>query len=166
MRYFGERELEDFRDLLTPSEYKSCKKVKSSRPTWFPLTVDVFIAFLYRVNIQGLFLLYKHFSGNIVYLLTLTFLQAEIARASDEAVEEYMRSTAEKDRTATAVWGVMQIANEKAIKSIKQKDFLKYLAVANPKNGEEFFQQVRATLLAPSKSYFLIIHTFANLVLK
>ena len=55
-------------------------------------------------------------------------------------MEEYKRSTAEKDRTATAVWGVMQTANEKAIKSIKQKDFLKYLAVANPKNGEEFFQ--------------------------
>ena len=81
-------------------------------------------------------------------------------------MEEYKRSTAEKDRTASAVWGVMQTANEKAIKSIKQKDFLKYLAVANPKNGEEFFQQVRATLLAPSKSYFLIIHTFSNLVLK
>ena len=35
MRYFRELELEDFRDLLTPSEYKSCKKVKSIRPTWF-----------------------------------------------------------------------------------------------------------------------------------
>ena len=62
----------------------------------------------------------------------------QIARASDEAVEEYNLSTLEKDRTAAAVWGVMQTANEKAIKSIKQKDFVKYLAVANPKNGDEF----------------------------
>ena len=64
-------------------------------------------------------------------------------------MEEYNQSTLEKDRIAAAVWGVMQTANEKAIKSIKQKDFVKYLAVANPKNGDEFFLQVRATLLAP-----------------
>ena len=64
-------------------------------------------------------------------------------------MEEYNRSLPEKDRTAAVVWGVMQTANEKAIKSIKQKDFVKYLAVANPKNGDEFFLQVRATLPAP-----------------
>ena len=64
-------------------------------------------------------------------------------------MDEYNQSTPEKDRIAAAVWGVMQTANEKAIKSIKQKDFVKYLAVANPKNGDEFFLQVRATLPAP-----------------
>lgn len=36
----------------------------------------------------------------------------------------------------------MQTASEKAIKAIKQKDFQKYLSVANPKNGEDFFNQV------------------------
>ena len=64
-------------------------------------------------------------------------------------MDEYNRSTPEKDRTAAVVWGVMQTANEKAIKSIKQKDFVKYLAVANPKNGDEFFLQVRATHPTP-----------------
>jgi hypothetical protein len=39
----------------------------------------------------------------------------------------------------------MQSASEKAIKAIKQKDFQKYLTVANPRNGDEFFNQVYTT---------------------
>jgi hypothetical protein len=57
-------------------------------------------------------------------------------------VYEYNARTPEMDRTATAVWDVMQRASDKAIRVIKQKDFQKYLTVANPANGEEFFNQV------------------------
>jgi hypothetical protein len=53
------------------------------------------------------------------------------------------------DRTATAVWEVMQRASDKAIKVIKQKDFQKYLTVANPANGDEFFNQVCHLLQFP-----------------
>lgn len=87
----------------------------------------------------------------------LSTLQAEIARAADDAVEEYNRSVPENERTATGVWEVMQTANDKAIKTIKQKDFQKYLAVANPKNGDDFFNQVCAFSLA-----FIILRFLCN----
>jgi len=62
-------------------------------------------------------------------------------------VYDYNARTPEADRTATAVWDVMQRASDKAIRLIKQKDFQKYLTVANPANGEEFFNQVCSLFL-------------------
>lgn len=50
IRYYGGLQLDDFKDLLTEEEFNTCLKVKKSRPTWFPLTIDVFISFLYRVS--------------------------------------------------------------------------------------------------------------------
>lgn len=50
IRYYGGLKLEDYKDLLTVEEYRTCLKVKKAKPTWFPLTIDVFISFLYRVS--------------------------------------------------------------------------------------------------------------------
>ena len=56
IRYYGGLKLEDFKDLLTSTEFKSCAKVRQSRSAWFPLTIDVFISFLYRVCFLNLYL--------------------------------------------------------------------------------------------------------------
>lgn len=48
----------------------------------------------------------------------------------------------------------MALATDTMVKAIKAKDFLKYLAVANPKNGEAFFDEVN---LLFSLSFFLPI---------
>lgn len=73
--------------------------------------------------------------------------QADIARASDEAVNEYYERTPKMDKIVTTVRGVMQVASKKSFKTIKQKDFQKYLSVANFKNGEDFFNQVCFVLI-------------------
>jgi hypothetical protein len=59
---------------------------------------------------------------------------------------EYERTTPRKDRSAKGVWKAMNDAEASLVKSIKNKDFHKYLSVANPKHGEGFFEEVRALL--------------------
>ena len=46
---FGRLELLTFKDLISPADYKACKKTKESRPSWYNLTADVFIEFFYKV---------------------------------------------------------------------------------------------------------------------
>jgi hypothetical protein len=46
---YGVKPLEDFKNLITPAEYESCVRHKKAKPTWYSLTVDVFVAYLYRV---------------------------------------------------------------------------------------------------------------------
>ena len=45
---FGRLELTAFKDLISPPDYKACEKIKESRPTWYSLTADVFVKFLYK----------------------------------------------------------------------------------------------------------------------
>lgn len=59
IRSFGVLKLEDYKDFLTLKEYHSCEMNKISKPTWYPLTINVYIAFFYRVS--WLDILYFHF---------------------------------------------------------------------------------------------------------
>lgn len=73
-------------------------------------------------------------------------MQQDIARASDEAAAEYEDTTAEEVKTAEGIWKAMTTAAEKMVKDIKLKDFGKFLTVANPRNGDEFFEEVISSL--------------------
>ena len=46
------------------------------------------------------------------------------------------------EQSASAVWDVMNEASERMVEAIKKKDFTKYLAIANPKNGDDFLNEV------------------------
>jgi len=50
IRTFGKMRLEEFKDLLSASDYKMCESKMEKTPTWYPLTIDVFVKFLYKVN--------------------------------------------------------------------------------------------------------------------
>ena len=47
---FGSLELKDFKPLLTKKEFKTCLESKMLKTTWYPVTMDVFISFLFRVR--------------------------------------------------------------------------------------------------------------------
>ena len=47
---FGNLELKDFKQLLTKKEFKACLESKSLKNTWYPMTLDVFISFLFRIR--------------------------------------------------------------------------------------------------------------------
>ena len=42
-------ELKDFKLLLTKKEFKACLESKSLQKTWYSVTLDVFISFLFRI---------------------------------------------------------------------------------------------------------------------
>lgn len=68
--------------------------------------------------------------------------QREVASASDEACREYKSNTPLEDQTARGIWEVMEKAAKTTIKNIRSHEFEKYLAVADPGNGDEFFSEV------------------------
>ena len=60
----------------------------------------------------------------------------------DLAVRHYREITPVAERTATEIWNVMTKAEERMIKSIRTRAFEKYISVAHPKNGDDFFHEV------------------------
>lgn len=61
IRTFGKMKLEEFKDLISVADYKICENKMDVRPTWYPLTIDVFVKFLYKV----LVVLYLSFVSRI-----------------------------------------------------------------------------------------------------
>jgi hypothetical protein len=51
--------LESLKGLLTKEEYKKCKSSPMREKTWFDLTSDVFVAFLFRIRNT---LFFQHYS--------------------------------------------------------------------------------------------------------
>ena len=55
---FGEIKLEEFKDLISVADYKVCESKMDKHPTWYPLTFDVFVKFLYKVILPFLMLMF------------------------------------------------------------------------------------------------------------
>ena len=142
IRTFGKMKLEEFKDLISSADYKMCESKMDKNPTWYPLTLDVFVKFLYKV---------------IFFLFTLSFysyhfmpspcthmciLQREISNAADTAARLYREATPEDRRSATKIWDTMTKAEERLIKNIRTWNFKKYISVAHKDNGEDFFLEV------------------------
>jgi hypothetical protein len=50
VKAFGSQPLESFKEMLTPDEYRKCESNPHLGKTWFNLTTDVFVSFLFRVS--------------------------------------------------------------------------------------------------------------------
>jgi hypothetical protein len=46
---FGKMKLEEFKDRISSADYKTCESKMDKNPTWYPLTLDVFVKFLYKL---------------------------------------------------------------------------------------------------------------------
>jgi hypothetical protein len=69
-------------------------------------------------------------------------MQQDISEASDEAARKYIDETEKKDRDPTVVTQVMRAVAKAKAASYRGK-FSKYAAVANPKLGDRFLDEVR-----------------------
>ena len=49
IRTFGKMKLEEFKNLISVADYKVCASKIKKNPTWYPLTLDIFVKFLYKV---------------------------------------------------------------------------------------------------------------------
>ena len=50
--------LEEFKDLISIADYKVCESKMDKHPTWYPLILDVFVKFLYKVILPFFMLMY------------------------------------------------------------------------------------------------------------
>jgi hypothetical protein len=66
----GIQPLESLKDLLTEEEYKKCKSSPMRGKTWFNLTFDVFVSFLFQIRNT---LFFQHYS--IISLEILNIVQ-------------------------------------------------------------------------------------------
>jgi hypothetical protein len=65
VKAFGCQPLENFKEMLTPDEYRKCESNLQLRKTWFNLTTDVFVSFLFRVSdFLATILIAPHISSN------------------------------------------------------------------------------------------------------
>ena len=76
-------------------------------------------------------------------IVVLCPLQQEIAEAADEAARKYYDETEPHDRSDTDVTALMRAAARSKQQSFRGQ-FAKHLAVANPKFGDKFLQEVCA----------------------
>jgi hypothetical protein len=53
--------LEDFKDLISVADYRTCESKIDKHPTWYPLMLDVFVKFLYKVIVYEFILLIPPF---------------------------------------------------------------------------------------------------------
>jgi hypothetical protein len=77
----------------------------------------------------------------ILMSVPLIRLQQEISEASDDASRKYYEETPEMDRTGSGVTEVMRAAAKSKHQSFKNQ-FSKFTAVANPKFGDAFMDEV------------------------
>ena len=68
-------------------------------------------------------------------------LQQEIVEASDDAARKYSEETEEIEKTSSGVTFAMMTAAKAKLQSYKGQ-FSKFTAVANPKLGDEFLDEV------------------------
>lgn len=74
IRTFGSMKLEAFKDLISEEAYDYCQKEKTRRTTWYSLTVDVFVSFLFKVIILHIVLLnIAHVYGRLFCILYRVF---------------------------------------------------------------------------------------------
>ena len=95
-------------------------------------------------------------------LIQTYYVQRELSQFADKAARKYRDEVPLKDRTTEMVWRIMTKAEEKMIKTIRSKNFEKYVVVANLTNGDNFFHEVCIIswlLLFLSFCFFIILYS-------
>jgi hypothetical protein len=65
VKAFGCQPLESFKEMLTPDEYRKCESNQQLGKTWFNLTTNVFVSFLFRVSdFLATIMIAPHISNN------------------------------------------------------------------------------------------------------
>jgi hypothetical protein len=86
--------------------------------------------------------------ASILMLVPICHFQQEIAEFSDDAARKYYEETPKDNRSDTAVIAVMRATTRSKQQSFKIQ-FAKYLAIANTKFGDKFFQEVNSSFHPP-----------------
>lgn len=88
------------------------------------------------------------------------YKQGEIVVARNVVARQYKQTTLEEEKIRTIVWKAMAKASHKMVKILKSKDFQKYLAAADLKNGDDFFKGV----CFPTSLHMVLVTSFLFLI--
>ena len=144
IRTFGKMKLEEFKDLISAPDYKTCETKMEKNPTWYPLTLDVFVKFLYKV-ISFLSTLHSPSFSSILMPYHCThpsIPQRKISSAANAAARLFNETTPEDRRSALDIWDTMTKTQDRLIKSIWTRTIKKYISVAHNDNDKDFFNEV------------------------
>ena len=115
---FGKMKLEDFKDLISVADYKMCKSKMDKNPTWYHLTLDVFVKFLYKVIFIQIPLPFSSFHLMPFLYTHIYIFQREISNAADTAARLYYEVAPEDRRPALEIWDTRTKAHDRLIKNI------------------------------------------------
>jgi hypothetical protein len=151
VKALGSLPLETLKEMFNEEDFRKCASSPHIAKTWFQMTIDVFIAFLFQVGPESHHLIFHSevhclaiMFESILMLFALCPLQQEIAEAADDVARKYYDETAKEDRSDTVITAVMRAAAKTRQQSFRGQ-FAKHLAIANPKFGDMFLQEVSAS---------------------
>jgi hypothetical protein len=105
------------KDMFTAEEYRKCASSPHIEKTWYKMTSDVFVAFLFWVIfLLSPFILHCQGSclaltfASILKLISICHFQQEIAEASDDVAKKYYEETSKDDMNDAAITTVMRAA--------------------------------------------------------
>ena len=153
MQQVGALSLSSFKGLILEEDIKNCKKWKKKVPTWYSLTINTFISFLYRVSMSSILLFYLFFIPlhlNYLWYMSFNFLAWSFL-CFRWGLPGYKSNTPLESEIARGIWEMMEKAAKTTIKNIRSHEFEKYLAVADPGNSDEFLLEV----FLPIKSFYI-----------
>ena len=119
-----------------------CATKMINGPTWYPLTLNVFVKFLYKVICFLPFLISPSSMLMLVSYFVLCLFQREVSNAADTMARLYRDNTLEALRSAPKIWDAITKAQDRLIKTIQSRNFEKYTSVAHKDNGDNFFHKV------------------------
>ena len=113
---FGNLELKDFKPLITVKKFKIFDDSKSRHKTWYPLTLDVFVTFPFKVH----FYAFSHSCILNCYIFNPSnfFSYHIIKEISIVEVVAYQEATLATKKTTRDVWEVMTKAKQRIVKAI------------------------------------------------
>jgi hypothetical protein len=147
IKALGSLPLKTLKEMLSKEDYMKCTNSPHIGKTWFKMTTDVFIDFLFWVGPKSLYLTLHCevyclaiMFESILMLIVLCPLQQEIEEAADDAARKYYDETTKDDRSDTAITVVMKAAAKNKQQSFKGQ-FAKHLAIAIQSSVTSFFKR-------------------------
>ena len=80
IRTFGAFKLSDFKGLISKEDMAICEVYKPRVPSWYPLTMDIFVKFLHAVSFLELCTYHFHIMTCIMRFLHLNYCRTETMR--------------------------------------------------------------------------------------
>ena len=127
--------VEGIKDLISVANYKMCESKIEKNPTWYPLTLDV--KFLYKVIILFLMLVFV-----FIILYSFLFLLERVIQCSGYCDKVVWWGHTKALRSAPKIWDTMKKTQDRLIKSIRSRNYEKFISVAFKDIGEDFFYEV------------------------